>query len=231
MKKSFNSKFFTGLSGLVIATTIFAQQPPPETSKPLNRARIFPSIVSIVPGGEQQFYIVMANTRLKEAYNPAQIEWSVNKIFGGNQKVGTITSTGLYKAPAGMMGSPEIYVTGRVKVADNPVNTATVLLNGQSPAFKTSFEFGEPVNELKHFKNPVAIAVEKNGNYIVADGKILRFSPAGKFINSFGEQDGDLLGHLDGLLNIAVDNTGKIFASDRKIRPPRILAFMPQGKH
>lgn len=221
----------TLLFSISFITPGFAQQAHPQTVKPLQRARIVPSFTILTAGAEKQFYMVMEVTRLTAAYNPENTIWSVNGIPGGNARVGTISSAGLYKAPASYAGSAEIYITGQVKSADNPVNTATVLIGGKRPEYRTVRSFEEPLEQSLHFKKPTDIAVEKNGNFVISDKKVLRFSAEGKFINEFGEHEGDIIGHLDGALNIAVDRNDKIFVADGKITPPRIMAFNPAGKH
>ncbi len=203
----------------------------PDYNQIFRRATIYPSLVSLKSGEEQKFHIVMSATRLTTSYNPDQIEWAVNGIEGGNTSVGTISKDGVYKAPQNLKGIPEITITARVASADNKINMATVLYNGQKSNYKTVLNFNEKIDNLKNFKSPLSIAVEKNGKFLIADDKILRFSPDGKFEASFGEQEGDIIGHLDGLLNIATDKDGKIFASDQKITPPHIMAFNEEGKH
>ncbi len=229
--KNFITRYVGFFLLMLITQQVASQQGMGETTKSLKRARISPTHVSLSAGDKQQFHVVMVTTRLTSAYNPENVVWSVNGIIGGNAKVGTISNSGLYTAPGIATGLSEIYVTGYTKGADNAVNTATVVFNGVKISYKTVLDFGEAKENSKHFKNPTAIAVDRNGNFLITDKVVLRFSPAGKFISSFGQTEGDIIGHFDGLTNITTDRSNKIFISDQKITPPRLMAFSQEGKH
>ena len=54
---------------------------------------IYPSPASVTKGTTQQFSSYVA-------VSPSTVVWSVNDVIGGNSMYGTITSTGLYSAPA-----------------------------------------------------------------------------------------------------------------------------------
>ncbi len=197
----------------------------------MNRARIKPTLTEIKPGGEQQFYVVKEPARLTAAYATNKVTWFVNGIAGGNDTVGIITKDGLYRAPQIVPKSPEIQIGVDVKTSSNQYLWATVLLNSERPKYRTVHEWGEPIDELKHFNDPKAITLEENGNILIADGKIKRFTNDGAFINAIGEPKGDYKGSLAGPLNIAVDHKGLIFVSDIKTGPPRIQAISKDGTY
>jgi hypothetical protein len=229
MKNIFISKniiFFTFgvLTILLLSTYGFATEP-----AAMNRARIKPTLTEIKPGSELPFYIVKEPGRLTAAYATNMVTWFVNGYPGGNETFGTITEDGLYKAPQKVPQSPEIQICAEVKNASNRYLWATVLLNGKRPGYKTVKEWGEAVGDSKHLKDPKAIDVESNGNILIADGVLLRFSPDGKFINQLGYAKGPVEASMAGLINVKVDAEGHIFISDTETGTPRIQAFSPNG--
>ncbi len=231
MKNIFISKrivFFAlgALTILLLAQYGFALEP-----DAMNRARIKPTLTEIKPGSEQQFYIVKEPGRLTAAYATNMVTWFVNGYPGGNERFGTITKNGLYRAPEKAPQSPEIHICAEVKNASNRYLLATVLLNGKRPRYKTVKEWGEKVGHSKHLKDPRAIDVESNGNILIADSVLLRFSPDGEFITQLGYAKGDVDASMAGLLNVKVDAEGHIFVSDTKTGRPRIQAFSSNGAY
>ncbi len=220
------------LSGwLVLAMFILFQQSSATEPDAMNRARIKPTMTEVKPGGEQQFYVVKEPGRLISAYATNKVKWFVNNIAGGNKAVGTITKDGLYQAPKKVPKSPEIHIGAEVNVTSNRYLWATVLLNGERPQYKTVKEWGEPIDNLKHLKDPKAIALEHNGNILILDGRIQRFTNDGAFIEAIGESKGNFDSSLVMPFNLAVDVDGLIFVSDQKTGPPRIQAISQDGKY
>lgn len=231
MKNKFNSKsinFFAwgALTIFLLVQYVFATEP-----DALNRVRIKPTLTKIKPGGEQQFYVVREPGRLTAAYATNKVTWFVNGLPGGNKALGTITKDGLYRAPQKAPQSPEIHICAEVSNASNRFLWATVLFNGERPNYKTVKEWGEAVAGSKHLKDPRDIDVESNGNILVADSVLLRFSADGKFISQLGYAKGDVDASMAGLLNVKVDAVGNVFVSDTKTGPPRIQAFSPNGAY
>ena len=70
---------------------------------------IYPGSLTTSPGGTQQYLIY--NTT-----SGAGVTWSVNGVTGGNATYGTISATGLYKAPASVPSSNVV----AVKAASTP---------------------------------------------------------------------------------------------------------------
>lgn len=229
MKKIVNSKysfqFFLGTMVLLfLVQTGFAVEP-----ESMNRARIKPTIAKVKTDGEQQFYVVLHARRLTPAYATNKVTWFVNGSKGGNSTLGTINQHGLYKAPSKTPKSPEIHICAEVSNASNRYLWATVLINGNRPHYKTIKEWGEENEKVKYFKEPKALAVENNGNVLVAAGSLFRFSPDGVFINQLGYTVGDVDAAMRGILNVAVDDEEKIFVSDTNTGTPRIQVFSPNG--
>jgi serine protease len=73
---------------------------------------VSPSSVSLITGAVQAFTASLTNTA-----NMA-VTWQVNGIVGGNATVGTITSAGLYTAPASVSSTMAVTVTA-VSAADS----------------------------------------------------------------------------------------------------------------
>jgi len=55
---------------------------------------VSPPAAVLVPNGTQQFTALEAGTATPE------VVWAVNGIVGGDATIGTVSSTGLYTAPA-----------------------------------------------------------------------------------------------------------------------------------
>jgi uncharacterized protein (DUF1800 family) len=65
--------------------------------------------------------------------NPT-VSWTVNQVAGGNAQLGTISTAGLYTAPATMPSSPAVTIAA-ISVADPTVsNSISVSLQAQAPA-------------------------------------------------------------------------------------------------
>ena len=66
------------------------------------------------------------------------------------------------------------------------------------------------------FDSPTGIAVDRDGNFLVADmnnGRIEKFSPTGTFLDVIGSK-GSGQGQLGAPNGIAVDSTGNIYVAD-----------------
>src|SRR5882672_6784596 len=62
---------------------------------------------------------------------PQQVNWSVNSVSGGNSTVGTITTNGLYTAPAAFP-SPNMVTISAVLISDSS-KTASATVNVEFP--------------------------------------------------------------------------------------------------
>ena len=70
----------------------------------VTRLRVFPSAVTLLPGES----IVL--TGVVGGVGDQSVVWSVNGINGGNNTVGTISSSGLYTAPVSLTGNASLSV-------------------------------------------------------------------------------------------------------------------------
>src|SRR4051794_18967008 len=76
---------------------------------------ISPTNATVAPGGTVQF------NKATNMLSPETVTWSVNGMNGGDANVGTITTAGLYKAPAAALASA---VTVRATSDANPAFSA-----------------------------------------------------------------------------------------------------------
>lgn len=86
-------------TGPITVTAPLGSATSPEPFIVLVDVEISPTSVAIFPNGWQQF---TSNT---------QVIWKVNGLIGGNATVGTISETGLYRAPATIPTPPDVTVT------------------------------------------------------------------------------------------------------------------------
>jgi len=84
---------------------------------------ISPTAATLYPGGSQQFMSTVTNA------SDTSVIWQVNGTTGGNATLGTVTSTGLYTAPASVANSTSVTVTAVSSVYSGSFASATVTLN------------------------------------------------------------------------------------------------------
>lgn len=80
------------------------------------------------------------------------------------------------------------------------------------------------------FGFPTSVAVDANGNIIVADtmnARLVRFTPDGAFINFIGQR-GDAIGDIAMVKGVAVDSEGHIYITD--VKSNRIQVFNDKGE-
>lgn len=80
------------------------------------------------------------------------------------------------------------------------------------------------------FNYPTAVALDREGNIVVADSmnaRVQRFTPDLKFINKFGKR-GDGIGEMAVIKGIAVDSEGHIYVTDGKMN--KVSIFSDQGE-
>src|SRR5439155_591121 len=83
--------------------------PPPPPPAPID-VSVTPAAASVQTGGTQTFTATVTNSANKA------VIWQVNGITGGNTSVGTISTTGVYTAPA-TVPSPAMVTVTAVSVA------------------------------------------------------------------------------------------------------------------
>jgi hypothetical protein len=83
---------------------------------------VSPATATVRPRNTQQFTATVQNS------SNQSVTWKVNGITGGNATIGTISGTGLYKAPSSVPSPNTVQVTAQAAVAPNPSGSATVTI-------------------------------------------------------------------------------------------------------
>src|SRR5438445_6181483 len=96
--------------GLLLYATGCSSGPPPVS--------VFPASIQLQAGVTQPFTAIVQNS------NNAEVTWQINSIVGGNATVGTISTTGLYNAPATVPHPPTVTITA-VSKADSSKSGST----------------------------------------------------------------------------------------------------------
>src|SRR2546430_12626961 len=107
--------------------------PPPPPPAPID-VSVTPAAASVQTGGTQTFTATVTNTTNKA------VTWQVNGITGGNTSVGTISTTGVYTAPA-TVPSPAMVTVTAVSVAD-PTRSGSARVTVTAPPPSTSWLWG-----------------------------------------------------------------------------------------
>jgi hypothetical protein len=89
-------------------------------ASPIVSVSVTPSSATVAVGKSQQFAATLTGT----AITNATVSWSVNGIVGGNAALGTVTTAGLYTAPAAIPASTPITLTATS--AQDPRQSAAV---------------------------------------------------------------------------------------------------------
>jgi len=84
---------------------------------------VTPNPVTVILSGSQQFTATVAGS------TNTNVNWSVNTVPGGNSTVGTISSTGLYTAPATLPNPATITITATSATSIKITGTSTVTLD------------------------------------------------------------------------------------------------------
>ena len=114
----------------VTATSVADSTKNAKASVAVGAISLTPASATIAPGGTQQF------TATIQGFSNAAISWSVNKVSGGNSTVGTISSSGLYTAPA-QTGTYTIVATSAADSSVTASATVTVFTLSVSPSTAT----------------------------------------------------------------------------------------------
>ena len=201
-----------------------------------HRATISPSLVYLQPGEEQQFKAVIAATRLMATQAPQQVSWGVNDVPGGDEQVGTIGETGLYRAPSTVPSPREVHICAEVPEAANRYLWATVIIGDSPPKYRQLHIWSEPVAEgtgkTAHLQDPHGIGLDKDGNILIADqsgNMVHRYTAHGDYLGQIGLGSGSKPGEFTEPRIVTADRAGRIFVSDSKGDRPRIQVFSPDG--
>jgi len=200
----------------------------------LPRASIHPSVVTLEPGAEQWFKVIRGAKRLFSAeWIEEGVEWSVNFIPGGNEELGTIAADGTYTAPAKAPVPREVHICAKAPDVDNPLLFATVLFEAEGEPYELINSWGEDKTTSKHFVDPHCIALDKDGNILVADYRgsmVNRFTPDGEYLGIVGDGEGEAPGQVYLPRVVMAGPDGNIYVSDQKSDKPRIQVFTHEGK-
>jgi len=220
--------FKWSLFALIFTATFLSAQP----AKSFERVMIKPSKVELEIGKKQQFTVVYKTGRHNPSSINYEVKWSVNRIPGGNNELGTIDNNGLYRTPNNIPSPAEVQICAEVKKAANSRLWATVLFKEKKPQYKVLWKWSEAIEKPKYFQEPHSITLDKDGNILIADmgaSRIIRFTPRGEFLAEIGKGYGNEKGHFNKPRDVAIDSKGYIFVSDQKSNKPRIQVFNPNG--
>ncbi len=126
MLTALNSKIITALSALAFISVILSSCSggPQSTGPGIIVVTVSPGSVTLAAGATQQFTAIVSGT------TNSKVTWQVNGAAGGNSTIGTISSGGLYTAPATIPGA-SITVTA-VSAADATVSASAIVNFTQS---------------------------------------------------------------------------------------------------
>ena len=113
------------LTGPITVTTPLGTATSPEPFRVLGLLTVSPTGAVLVPNGTQQF------TALEGGSLITDITWAVDGIPGGDATVGTISSGGLYTAPAAIPAPPTVTVTAILQ--DDVTITASAMVTLLEP--------------------------------------------------------------------------------------------------
>lgn len=230
------SRITAVFAAIAVAFAISAEELKPKS--PHHRATIHPSLVYLEPGGEQAFKVVLVATRLMAAAPPKKVMWSVNDVPGGNETIGTIDENGVYRAPKAAPKPCEVHIVAEAPEAANRFLFATVIIGKEPPVYRGVHTWAEPVvseetGRSEHMLDPHGIAVDNDGNLIIADqrgSKVLRYTKDGKYLGELGRGSGSEEGQFTEPRIVEVAADGRIFVSDSKGDRPRIQIFNAKGE-
>ncbi|MGH9629321.1 MAG: NHL repeat-containing protein [Bryobacteraceae bacterium] len=197
------------------------------------RARIHPSIMRVLPNGQQQFRVSTMHARLEAATVVHNVKWSVNEVIGGSPEFGIIDANGLYTAPAKTPAPSEIHIGAEVEGVANRYVWATVSMGSGKPSYRLVRAWGEPVSKLERLRSPHGVTISPKGEVIVADEgshRVIRYSSEGKFLGEVGYGFGREPGQFTKPRHTAVDADGHIWVSDEKSDRPRLQVFSADGE-
>jgi len=179
------------------------------------RATIAPSIVRLDPGAQCRFSI--QSTAVPAASTTSDsagaVGWSVNDVPSGGTEFGTITSDGLYTAPARIPSFNEVCITATLRGAADRYAWATVVVGSARPSYVFVGQWGTRGVGRGEFRQPHGICVERDGNLLVTDStndRVYRFTPAGRLIGELSAGPGRFQGPRD----VTVDSEGNIYVVD-----------------
>lgn len=88
---------------------------------------VSPASASVLTGGAQQFTATVSGA------SDSSVSWTVNGVPGGDAAVGTISSTGLYMAPASTASGSVVFVAATSTADPTVAGTALAVVNSPAP--------------------------------------------------------------------------------------------------
>lgn len=204
-----------------------------QNTRQQGRASIHPSIVTLDLQETAQFKVIQMATYMRPARLAENVEWSVNGIPGGNSRIGTISSEGLYTAPAELPEPHIIHIVGQTDQVQNSTLVATVKVGANRPCFESVFSYSEPRDGSEYFFNPHGITLDADGNIAIIDEVThyaVRFSPEGEFLGYIGEGPGQVDGQTYRPRVILNSPDNEIYITDQKLYGNRIQVFSNDGQ-
>jgi len=185
---------------------------------------IFPSMAHLDPGSTQSFH-------LRQPAATGEVQWSVEGIPGGDDKVGRITLQGRYKAPHTAPRPNQIHIQAKFHGPDVRYAWATVVVGPKSPDYAYVGFWDRKGEGEGRLLEAHGIELEPSGTLLIADpirSAVLRFTTQGRFVGTIGRGRGAELGQLDGPRDIKADGSGRIFVADGNNN--RIQVFSKKGE-
>ena len=169
------------------AGSLCAQNAAP-AGQALDRGRIQPTFIRLQPGAEQQFRAIIEAPKFDFSRLAEKVIWTVNDIVGGDAQVGTIDSTGLYRAPARAPAPHEVHIRAEVDGVMNRFLFATALVGAPEIAYSLTSSWTDPP-EAHRLQYPHGISLDPQGNLLIADSnanRVFRFSRDGRLLTEIG---------------------------------------------
>ena len=133
---------------------------------------VSPTTASVAVNGTQQFAVTVTGG------TSGAVTWSVNGISGGNSTVGTISSSGLYTAPASIPSSGAVTVTATSQDSSSASASANVTIQAQGQVTLSPMSVTVPQGAEQIFQ--ASVAGSSNGvTWSIEEG-----SAGGTIINS-----------------------------------------------
>src|SRR5258708_36945724 len=99
-----------------------ASPAPPPLPPQSTAVSVTPTSESVLLGNQATFTATVTNT------SDTTVSWSVNGVAGGNATLGTITSAGVYTAPADLLSPAMVQVTATSHADSAKFSTATLAI-------------------------------------------------------------------------------------------------------
>jgi uncharacterized protein (DUF1800 family) len=113
--------------GATVSETVMVGVTTTTTPPPPIAVTVSPTSVTLAPGATQAFGAAVSGS------TSTGVSWSVNGVTGGNGTVGTVSTAGLYTAPAVAPNPATVSVRATALASASAVGTASVTISGPLP--------------------------------------------------------------------------------------------------